>query len=1078
MSDTDNPGEESSPLINEESWDDGIFVAFGKEETAIDSSVAEVFEKRTGTDSHVFLEETDEGGAPALRPLSGVNLTNTRSAGGYEMRGEIARGGVGVVLQGRDVDLGRDVAVKVLRDRHLGNTELIRRFVDEAQIGGQLQHPGVVPVYELGIDSGKRPFFTMKLVRGKTLSDLLGKRKGPDSERHRFLTIFDQVCQTMAYAHSRGVIHRDLKPGNIMVGAFGEVQVMDWGFAKVLKRNGKAGLEAEPVEGEAAQGADEDDMYSRAGSVYGTPAYMSPEQARGGAAVLDERADVFSLGAILCEILTGRPPYSGEKVHDVLHLAAGAKLDDAMEVLDACDADAKLVQVTKQCLAPEQRARPRSAGVMAREITAYLTAVEDRAQKARVAAAEARVQASAEKKARRLILALAVSVVAILILGAGAAWWIKSLEWARIEETEADVSASFQEASRLRADGKWAEALGVVRHAHALVQTGKTGAKMQQQAVNLLQEYEGAERNRKMEVRLAEIRSQVVDYYSMADKEYTEAFKAFGIDVDRLSLEEVAVRLRGLDIKMALILATALDDWALKRLLTRRSPRREYRALFAAAKVADPDPWRCNLRDAAAENDLDRLRSLAGSMEGTKLSAVSLDLLGVSLRMAGDMEKAVSILKDAYCLHPGDYWINHHLSRFCSHLEQSEDAERHAMIAMSLRPRSSAARFFMARISRRKGDSAAAERYVREALAINPDNYGARLDRARFFQGRGGVDPAIREARRALRSRPDFADGHLFMGEILGRKGDHEASGRAYLRAFHLRPRRPEFSKVLEDPLMFGGEFTRSIAVLRDAISTDPEKAELHLQLGTALYYTGDFPAAAAACREAIRLDVGYQAAHAMAGHSLLEMGKYREAGEEYGLALELGYDSPWTWDGKDLCERMADLAEKLTPEGDLPSGAEEPLLAARIYLHRGYPAQAVHHFEEALKRTSRFRRWGRRLLYRDAACAAVQMGESRQKALVWLRKSQVRISRKLKTSRSREFSRDAALFLQQIRHDIRFAAVRDEAELKKLPEAEQREWEKFWQEVQENLTRARMKYAAGPSSEKNARKAGEKQDG
>ena len=139
-------------------------------------------------------------------------------AGRYQLLGEIGRGGMGAVLKGRDPDLGRDLAVKVLLEEHRDDPELVRRFVEEAQIGGQLQHPGIVPVYELGQFADGRPYFTMKLVKGRTLAALLEERGDPAHDLPRFLAIFEQVCQTMAYAHARGVIHRDLKPSNIMVG--------------------------------------------------------------------------------------------------------------------------------------------------------------------------------------------------------------------------------------------------------------------------------------------------------------------------------------------------------------------------------------------------------------------------------------------------------------------------------------------------------------------------------------------------------------------------------------------------------------------------------------------------------------------------------------------------------------------------------------------------------------------------------------------------------------------------------------------------------------------------------------------
>ena len=149
---------------------------------------------------------------------------------------EIGRGGIGVVFRGRDRDLGRDLAVKVLREAYRDNPDARRRFVEEAQIGGQLQHPGIVPVYELGWFADRRPYFTMKLVKGRTLAALLRDRADPGQDLPRLLGVFEQVCQTVAYAHAQGVIHRDLKPANVMVGAFGEVQVMDWGLAKDAAR--------------------------------------------------------------------------------------------------------------------------------------------------------------------------------------------------------------------------------------------------------------------------------------------------------------------------------------------------------------------------------------------------------------------------------------------------------------------------------------------------------------------------------------------------------------------------------------------------------------------------------------------------------------------------------------------------------------------------------------------------------------------------------------------------------------------------------------------------------------------------
>jgi serine/threonine-protein kinase len=230
----------------------------------------------------------------------------------------------------------------------------------------------------------------MKLVKGETLSKLLADRDDVASERGKFIGIFGQVCQTMAYAHSRGVIHRDLKPANIMVGAFGEVQVMDWGLAKVLpaggvadeknslqKQQGQSIIQTMRSVGSDPPGAARSvGSQTQMGSVMGTPAYMPPEQALGEIDQMDERADVFGLGGILAELLTGKPPYVGNDATQVYRLASRGKLEDCFQRLDACGADSELITLAKHCLELEPKDRPRDASVLAERISGYLESVE------------------------------------------------------------------------------------------------------------------------------------------------------------------------------------------------------------------------------------------------------------------------------------------------------------------------------------------------------------------------------------------------------------------------------------------------------------------------------------------------------------------------------------------------------------------------------------------------------------------------------------------------------------------------------------------------------------------------------
>jgi serine/threonine protein kinase len=369
------------------SFEAGLSPAFHKGEAVVigsaGHSVLKSLGQALGNVPQVALRDAaGEGSDPIVRPKS-PELPGRDPDSRYRLDGEIARGGIGAILKGRDTDLGRDLAIKVLLDVHKDKPEVVQRFIEEAQIGGQLQHPGITPVYELGQFADRRPFFSMKLVKGQTLSKLLAERQAPAEDRGRFLGIFEQVCQTMAYAHSRGVIHRDLKPANIMVGAFGEVQVMDWGLAKVLpvgavadekksrlKQQGQSIIQTlrSGVGSDAPGMAGSVGSQTQMGSMMGTPAYMPPEQALGEIDQLDERADVFGLGAILCEILTGKPPYAGDDGTLVLRLATRGKLGGCFERLDACGADAELIALAKHCLELEPNDRPRDAGALAERV--------------------------------------------------------------------------------------------------------------------------------------------------------------------------------------------------------------------------------------------------------------------------------------------------------------------------------------------------------------------------------------------------------------------------------------------------------------------------------------------------------------------------------------------------------------------------------------------------------------------------------------------------------------------------------------------------------------------------------------
>lgn len=229
------------------------------------------------------------------------DLTGTK----YRLVERIATGGMGSIYLVEDTSLDRRVALKIVTSP-LPSAELARRLLKEAQIVARLEHPGIVPIHDVGALGDGRIFYTMKYVQGRRLDDYAREYRSTQN----LLRLFQKICEAVAFAHAHGVIHRDLKPENIMVGSFGEVLVMDWGVAKVLD-------ESEAVLHPSSDRKNHDTTETQQGTILGTPAYMSPEQARGDLAVLNEQTDIYALGAILYFLLTGRPPFEGNSSAEI-----------------------------------------------------------------------------------------------------------------------------------------------------------------------------------------------------------------------------------------------------------------------------------------------------------------------------------------------------------------------------------------------------------------------------------------------------------------------------------------------------------------------------------------------------------------------------------------------------------------------------------------------------------------------------------------------------------------------------------------------------------------------------------------
>jgi tetratricopeptide (TPR) repeat protein/tRNA A-37 threonylcarbamoyl transferase component Bud32 len=790
---------------------------------------------------------------PAAAPTSADAADLPSQVGRYRIEGEIARGGMGVVFRASDPDFGRTLAVKVLLDHRCGDEAAARRFLDEARLCGQLQHPGIPPVHEMGTLPDGRPFFAMKLVKGDTLAALLARRASPADDLPRFVGIFEQVCQTVAYAHSRGVIHRDLKPSNVMVGAFGEVQVMDWGLVRILTQpsDATATVAVESSTLYTARGADSGER-TVPGSILGTPAFMPPEQARGQIDDLDEHVDVFALGATLCVILTGHAPYGGG-ARPALQQAKEGDLAEARRRLGQCGADEDLVRLTQSCLAFQPSERPGDAAAVAQAVAAYRAGVEARLRQAELARAQAEVRAAEERKRRRVLLGLALAVLLLMLTGGAAAWlWQQqhAAAEARRRQTDGETALVLERGRTLLADGlkardldKLGEAKAEADRAVDIAHSGGASAAVQEKAVAFQTEAtEQADRARK-EAKEREARAQrnrvlLRDLLDVAaprevgaytsdkrgvmaalaepsvDEQYAAAFQRWGgLNLDGGSAADVAARLRQEPEAVVQEVLAALDNWMLYR-RRQKQPEARWRRLFQVADALDRNPRSRQLRALVMEEALPpRPEAVVG-------------LLGASPWPA------------LWELTRGRSW------RPLLELRGQVDAAREPVLALRL----------LARASEEVGDSAGAEALLRWATAARPEQVVLLDELGRLLERQGRAREAV-ECFRALRAL---------------RPGLGVALGKALVKA----GRGPE------------GE-----AVLLDLLRRQPNNPELHFYLGNALSEQKKWEEAFAAYRKAIDLKPDFATAYTNLGNALQEQKKRDEAVAAYRKAIELKHD-------------------------------------------------------------------------------------------------------------------------------------------------------------------------------------------
>ncbi len=576
--------------------------------------------------------------------LAGLDLR------GYELIETLGEGGMGEVYRCVDPSLGRDLAIKIMKAAHRGHPERERRFLREARVTGSLQHPGIVPVHNLGRLKDGRLHYTMRLVRGRTLAEILKDEAGKPEHLPDLLSIFEKICQAVAYAHSKQVIHRDLKPHNVMVGKFGEVQVMDWGLAKVLTADDSSAETEEPTDTAGTriftESADTPVDLSRVGIGLGTLQYMPSEQARGKWKAVDERADVFALGSILCEILTGQPAYTGTNVTELCDRVERGDVAESLQRLYQCGADEPLTTLCSECLSLKREDRPRDAAVVAKRVAEYQAEVQERLRQAeleRVAAEtrsreeqaraiveqertrEALARVKAERRARQRTLALAAAILVLLASGGAGAWWVQQVRAAaqvRQNQTDREALAAVERARERLEEGwrlhdltKLAEAKTEAERAADIARSGGASDAVDQQVVAFQAEVQQRrERYQKNASLLRDLLDIAIPHDTGTDwetkpgrpnkpiklsveEQYAAAFRQRwpDVDIDKQTASEAVSRLQEEPAAVLQAVIAGLDSWMVER---RRQQRSEagWRRLHELVERLDPSEPRQRLR--------------------------------------------------------------------------------------------------------------------------------------------------------------------------------------------------------------------------------------------------------------------------------------------------------------------------------------------------------------------------------------------------------------------------------------------------------------------------------------------------
>jgi serine/threonine-protein kinase len=1008
---------------------------------------------------------------------------------GYTLLGELGRGGLGVVYRALDHKLKRQVALKMIRSDVQARPIELARFRREAEAVSRLQHPNIVHIYDFGEVDG-RPYLCMELVEGCTLDSYSRGTPQPPATVAALVRTLAGAVQAM---HERGIIHRDLKPANILLQRPHETEGAA-GLSTVVPKVADFGLAKDLLEGGLTASCD----------VLGTPSYMAPEQAQGRGGKIGPATDVYALGAILYELLSGQPPFADHTAVETLVQVLFIEPVPLRRLRPTLPRD--LETICLKCLHKDSGRRYATAQELADDLGRFLHNEPIRARPA------GRLERGVRWVRRHLAVAATLVACLLLVIGlVGTGLWLRGQHSALVQAVEEDL----QEAVLLQDRFAWVEATVALERAKGRL--GKGGpARLHHRVAEAGRNLDQCRGEVQLAARLDAIRldraTHVEGHFNStaerrftnarADLDYEEAFREAGVEEQRNDPAAVAARVRRSVVRRTLL--AGLHDWAV---CANGEDRQDW--LLAVARQADPDTWRDRVRDPVAWRDRPALTELARTAPLADQPTPLLIALGERLQATGGSPTA--FLKRVQQEHPSDFWANFALGRVLR--EQGEPQAAAAFYrkalqihpeasvynnlglalydlyqwdaaincleeSLRLSPRSASAHNNLGLVLKAQGPWDKAVHHYRLALQLGPRSAPSHCNLGVIRAYCGGLEEAIQHYQEALRLDPRFALAHYMLGVALLGRGRFDAANDHHQRAVRLDPT----SKASHDEV-YGRALDNAITFYQRSIDLDPRWALAHNGLGLTQQDKRRLDEALDHYKQALRIDPGLALAEAARGQALLAHGRFREARAATRLCLDLLAQGSCRAEPHRLdrvrpnvtaqlrrCERLIALERRLpaiVQQTEKPTDAAEHLAFAELCAMKELYVVATRLYANALALAPQLAEDVHADHRYKAACTAALVGCGHGADVVklsnvertrWHQQAREWLRAELRFWASRAESgqkADRDEVLRRFAHwwtDPDLAVLRDPNVLVKLPPAERREWRTLWSDFDAQL--------------------------